>query len=153
MWNSWLAFMMKGVWAILLLVWLAGCSDTLPGVDPVLYAEDGWMQRFDRHFRPRIYWSEKVEVLQGRADQSRVAFREGFRAYQQLLRERRQFMARSMAVRRAAGQDPLEGRREAVQKYRDDLARLRQENREMGKKLRQEDVWLSQAQQALYRSR
>ncbi|MBF0612899.1 MAG: hypothetical protein G8345_02455 [Magnetococcales bacterium] len=133
---------------------LLSCSSQPEGeLDPKLFANDSLLQTIERHITPRSYWKDKVEALQTRGDQAREKFRQGFAAYQNLLRERRKFMTGRMAELKAAGKDPNQGRQEAISQFRQEVDRLRNENRELAKQLQQEDQLLAQAQRALFQSR
>lgn len=146
-------------WGVLLLAGLL-CTGTLQAQEkngtPVppessLLANDSVGQRFDRLFRPRVYWLAKVAELEARVEISRQNFVASDQAYRAFLRQRREAMQKTRGTVKAGQPNPQ--RREVLLSFREESARLRQTNREAQKILRQEMIWLEFARRALEQAR
>lgn len=133
--------------AIFLTIVLSGCGPE-SAVNADLYATDSMMQTLTRLFLPETYWEKKRAILQREVHKNQAAFKKRTKAYHELLQKRRGNVMQAMSRAQKAGTDPHAARREAIQALRDTMDPIREEARQLGKKLRSATVLLTKAEKA-----
>lgn len=131
---------------------LPACSGNEEGLDPALFAEDGFSLDMKRLFAPDRYWDEKVTALEGHVREKKSLYRKLAEDYRVLVEKRR----KEMGDAREGIQGVHEVRAAKMRilaTYRPTMRDLKEKVRVNRKELEKETALLEQARRMRARSR
>ncbi|MBF0282890.1 MAG: hypothetical protein HQL51_00325 [Magnetococcales bacterium] len=138
---------------VALLTLLGGCArEEEASLDPALLADDGWKERWQRWWKPELYWETKTAQWRLIFEEDREKFHASLNAYRQWMAQRREAMQRA---ERAEKNDDLKkrARQSASEPFRAEIKRLMEENKRLRERMRHDMDLLQQAEEQWIKAR